>query len=334
MTTLKDIAKIAGVNVSTVSKALRDSSDINEETKANITRIADELGYKYKKIKRSVPNGVGTVGIICPEVTSNYYAQIVSMIEEETKKENYFCIMGFTDFAIENEKYYLKNMIDAGVHGIIFISESTEFNDTLQEYKKHASIPLVLIAQNTETNDFDCIKIDDEYGVKLATEHLIQLGHKDIGYVGDELSNTRLNVFIKVLQENKIRVNKKWINVSSQRFEKCGYESMNAILKSEEIPSAILGAYDDIAIGAIKAIHDKGLSVPGDISVVGIDNVKVAPYYTPELTTVAAPIEEMGKIAVKLLFKKIKDSRYKVIQSVKLSPFLVQRKSTARKREN
>lgn len=334
MTTLKDIAKIAGVNVSTVSKALRDSSDINEETKANIIKIADELGYKYEKVKRPITNGVGTVGIICPEVTSNYYAQIVSKIEEETKKENHFCIMGFTDFEIDNEKYYLKNMIDAGVHGIIFISESTELNDTLREYKNHTSIPLVLVAQNTEINDFDCIKIDDEYGVKLATEHLIQLGHKDIGYVGDELSNTRLEVFIKVLQENKIKINKKWIQVSNERFEKCGYELMNIILKNEEIPTAILGAYDDIAIGAMKAIHDRELNVPRDVSVVGIDNVKVASYYCPELTTVAAPIEEMGKIAVKLLFKKIKDYRYKVIQSVKLSPFLVQRKSAERKREN
>jgi len=331
MTTLKDIAEVAGVNVSTVSKALRDSSDINEETKLKIAKIAKELDYKFETVKRKTSNGFGTIGVICPEITSNYYSQIVSIIEDEIKKEGYFCIIGFTNFETDNEKYYLKHLFNAGVQGIIFISESSELNNTLLEYKKDTSIPLVLIAQNTETKDFDCIKIDDDYGVRLAVEHLIQLGHKDIGYIGDELSNTRLDIFMRVMQENKMRVNKKWIQVSEERFEKCGYELMSNILKSDDIPTAILGAYDDIAIGAIKAIHDKDLKVPDDISVIGIDNVRVASYYCPEITTVAGPVEEMGKIAVKLLFKKVKDEQYKVVQNVMLSPMLIQRKSVITK---
>ena len=102
---------------------------------------------------------------------------------------------------------------------------------------------------------------------------------------------------------------------------------MQNMLKNDELPTAILSAYDDIAIGAIKAIYDKGLNVPGDISVVGIDNVRVASYYYPEITTIAGPIEEMSKIAVKLLFKKVKDSEYKIVQNVKLSPMLIERKS-------
>ena len=328
MTTLKDIAEIAGVNVSTVSKALRDSSDINEDTKLRIAKIAKDLGYKYEVVKRKSTNTeLGTIGVICPEITSNYYSQIVSILEEEIKKEGFFCIIGFTNFEKESEKYYLKNLYNAGVQGIIFISESSDLNETLIEYKKSTSIPLVLIAQNTETQDFDCIKIDDEYGVRLAVEYLIQSGHRDIGYIGDELSNTRLETFINVMQANKIKVNKKWLQVSKERFEKCGYDLMQNMLKNDELPTAILSAYDDIAIGAIKAIHDKGLNVPGDISVVGIDNVRVASYYYPEITTIAGPIEEMSKIAVKLLFKKVKDSEYKIVQNVKLSPMLIERKS-------
>ena len=198
MTTLKDIAEIAGVNVSTVSKALRDSSDINEDTKLRIAKIAKGLGYKYEVVKRKSNNTeLGTIGVICPEITSNYYSQIVSILEEEIKKEGFFCIIGFTNFEKESEKYYLKNLYNAGVQGIIFISESSDLNETLIEYKKSTSIPLVLIAQNTETQDFDCIKIDDEYGVRLAVEYLIQSGHRDIGYIGDELSNTRLDTLIK-----------------------------------------------------------------------------------------------------------------------------------------
>lgn len=331
MATLKDIAQIAGVNISTVSKALRDSSDINEETKVKIIKIAKELDYNFKAVNRKQADRLGAIGVICPEIISGYYSQIVSKIEEEAKGEGCFCIIGFTNFEADNEKYYLKHFISAGVQGIILISESSDLNNTLSEYREDTSVPLVLIAQNTETKAFDCIKIDDAYGVRLAAEHLIQLGHRNIGYVGDELSNSRLDVFIKVLQEHKIPVNKKWIQVSEERFEKCGYELMSNILKSNDFPSAILGAYDDIAIGAIKAIHDKGLSVPDDISVVGIDNIRSASYCIPELTTVAGAVEEMGKIAVKLLFKKLKDNQYKVIQNVMLSPMLIQRKSSVRK---
>jgi LacI family transcriptional regulator len=176
MTTLKDIAEIAEVHVSTVSKALRDSSDINEETKLRIIKIAKELNYEYKTSKRKSANGFGIIGVICPEITSNYYAQIISIIEEEIKKQGYFCVIGFTNFEGNNEKYYLNHLTNANVDGIIFLSESSDLEKVLLDYKKNIDSPLVLIAQNTETKDFDCIKIDDDYGVRLAVEHLIQLG--------------------------------------------------------------------------------------------------------------------------------------------------------------
>lgn len=332
MATLKEIAEIAGVNASTVSKALRDSSDINEETKLRISKIAEELDYKHQIIKRKTPNRLGTIGVICPEIASDYYAQIIRKIEDEIKGEGFFCIIGFTDFAAEKEQYYLRNFLDAGVQGIVFISENPELKSALSEYKKDTSIPLVLIAQNTETREFDCIKIDDGYGVKLAVEYLIREGHRDIGYIGDELSGARLETFMKVMQENNMKLNRKWMQTGSERFEKCGYELMGRILKTRDIPTAILGAYDDIAIGAIKAVHDHGMAVPDDISVIGIDNIRVAQYYNPEITTVAGPVEEMGEIAAKLLLKKIKDDRYKVVQNVMLQPALIRRKSTAEKR--
>jgi DNA-binding LacI/PurR family transcriptional regulator len=182
-----------------------------------------------------------------------------------------------------------------------------------------------LIAQNTETTEFDCIKIDDEHGVRLAVEHLISSGHRKIGYVGDYLSNTRLKTFLRIMKENKLDINKNWVQEGPVRFEECGYDLMTKIIKSVEMPTAILGAYDDIAIGAIKAVYDNGGTVPHDLSVVGIDNIRSASYYSPELTTVAGPIVEMCKIAIKLLLKKVNESDYKVVQNIKLSPFLIQR---------
>ncbi len=332
MATLKDIAKIAGVNVSTVSKALRGSSDINKQTMENIREIADELGYKYviqsNNAEKSQQDNLKTIGIICPEITSSYYSEIVNMITKEMRKKGYYCIIGFTDFDTKNEGQYLEGLLNSNVKGIIYITESLEIGNTLSLIKNSDnSIPLVVIAQNSDTKEYDCIRIDDKYGIKLSIEHLLEQGHTDIGYIGDELSNARLEAFIEILQTNSLKVNKKWIRVSEERFEKCGYDLMTDMLKEGDLPTAILGAYDNIAIGAIKAISDSGRRVPEDISILGIDNISVTAYYNPEITSVAGPAEEMARIAVKLLFRKIESPDYKVIQNVVLPPTLVVRKS-------
>lgn len=333
MATLKDIAKIAGVNVSTVSKALRGSSDINKQTMQNIKKIADELNYSYEKrepsqIKTQYSNSLNTIGIICPEIISEYYSDIVNTLTKEIRKKGYYCIISFTDFDSENEGRYLKGLLNSNVKGIIFITESLDIDDTLGLIKNNNyTIPLVVIAQNADTKEFDCIKIDDEYGMKLSVEHLLEQGHTNLGYVGDKLSNARMEAFIENLQENKLKVNKKWIRVSEERFEKCGYDLLTAMIKEGDLPTAIVGAYDNIVIGAVKAITDSGRKVPEDISIIGIDNISVTNYYNPEITSVAGPVEEMARIAVKLLFKKIDSSEYDVVQNVVLPPRLITRKS-------
>lgn len=328
MVTLKDIAAKAGLNVSTVSKALRGSSDISTETKLKVMDIAKQMNYPLKPRKgKQSESFAGLIGVICPEIKSNYYSHIVSVIEDEIKKQGYFFIMGFTNFDYEMEKYHLEHMKSLDVSGIIFISESDELESALSDYKSSTTKPLILVAQNTETKEFDCIKIDDDYGVKMAVEHLITSGHKDICFLGDEFTNSRMNIFLNVMNENEIEINKKWVQMSNERFEKCGYDLMNNILKCGDLPTAVLGAYDDIAIGALKAIYDKGLKVPDDISVIGIDNIRYSSYCVPELTTIAGPVEEMGKIAANLLLKKIDNKQYDVVQNIRLSPRFIERKS-------
>lgn len=330
MVKLKTIAEIVGVNISTVSKALRDSTDINYETKIKILDVAKQLNYPLKKLtKNNNQNNIGMIGVICPEITSDYYSQIISIIEKEIKKENYFLIIGFTNFESEKEKYFLDEYqsLDTNVSGIIFITESGELDNTLLSYRARTDIPMVMIAQNTNPIGFDSIKIDDDFGVKLAIEYLITSGHRKICYLGDELSNTRKDAFLGIMNANRIEVNEQWVQVNKERFEVCGYELMNNILKSGNLPTAVFGAYDDIAIGAMKAIYEYGLKIPDDISIIGIDNIRVSPYINPNLTTVAGPVEEMGRIVVKLLLKKIKDAEFDVVQNVKLSPRLIIRDS-------
>lgn len=188
-----------------------------------VIEIAKQLNYSFKHNEDTQNVNFGLTGVVCPVIKSDYYSQIVSILEEEIKKEGYFTIIGFTNFEHDNEKYYLEQLIKANVSGIIFISESNDLGDVLIKHKSETDIPLVLISQNTETRDFDCIKIDDDYGVRLAVEHLIAAGHKKICYIGDELTTARLNIFSKIMIENSFNVNEEWIQVSNERFDKYGY---------------------------------------------------------------------------------------------------------------
>ena len=159
-------------------------------------------------------------------------------------------------------------------------------------------------------------------------EHMISKGHRDICYIGDKLSDkTRKMAFKKVLEEAGIEITEKWLHTGSKRFEECGYEGMKKILSEKSLPTAVFAAYDDIAIGAMKAIYEKGLSIPEDISIAAIDDIRISKYLYPGLTTVACPIMEMARIAASTLMDRIDSNENRPTQVISLNPELVKRKS-------
>lgn len=330
MSTLKEIAKIAGVNASTVSKALNGHDDINAETKGRIIKIAQQLNYFGKKVNAQVqPNGNYMIGVICPEIDSNFYAQIVQKIEEKVAMKGYSLFIGISRFDQEKETSYLRLMLNKGVDGIVLITSTDQFiSKTLQEIKKEFDIPIIVVAVNQMVDYYDSIKIDDHIGVTMAISHLVQLGHKRIGYIGDHLSKHRLDSFKEAVEQNGIKVEERWIKIGSERFEEGGYLRMNEVLQCKETPTAILASYDDIAIGAMKAIYEKGLKIPQDISIVGVDNIRIARYLSSNLTTVSEPVNEMGDIACAILFNRIENKAFTVVQNVVLKPELIIRAST------
>lgn len=337
MVTLADIAKEANVHITTVSKALNDSTDISDETKRKIKSIADRLNYNYKSKNTVDKNGikkVNTIGVICPEIKSNYYAQILSTIESISREKGYSIIMGFTNFEYENERHYLELFVKKNIDGIICITEGVDIGQDLKTLRENNDIPIILVATELKVQECDSIKVDDYLGVTMAMEHLIELGHRDICYIGDLFSQGRLNTYLEILKKHKIKVNEDFIKVSNERFELCGYRCMKEILNKKNFPTAVFAAYDAIAIGATKAIYEADLNIPDDISVISVDDIDAAPYLYRGLTTVSGPISEMGNIAMNLLLKKIEDNHYKVIQHINLQPELIIRESTAKLNEN
>ncbi len=356
---LKEIAKAAGVSISTVSKALGSSTDISSKTRAAILKTAKELRYDFsssKSLKRD--NTSGIIGVICPEIKSNYYAQLVSSIGEKLSEKGLRCIAAVTDFKVENELAYISLLSGKGIDGILLISESKDIAKKISgldnesaakeneedegsegnEGRRGSSTgssgvifdkPLVLVTNGEKSNLIDCISIDDHYGVNAGIEHLVKLGHRRIGYIGDNLTEARFEAFCDSLKKNLIAVDKNFIRISADRFEECGYRAMKSILLTRDHPTAVFAAYDDIAIGAVKAIRESGLAVPGDISILGMDNITICPYLEKGLTTITNPIKEMAEISVSILARKIKDSGFTVIQHVELKPELVIRETTS-----
>ena len=331
MAKLKDIATAAGVSISTVSKALNNSNEIKKDTKARIVRIARELNYNLSSQQAGLPlRSDHTIGVICPEIDSNYYTQLISSIGSQITRKGFNYTIAVSDFKQEKEEQALELFGHQAVDGIVFITENSGVQSAVSSIQAIWHTPIVLIASEDDVNSYDCIHIDDNLGVATGVEHLVRLGHRSIAYIGDNLTENRLNAFRTAMTEQQAPVNEALIHTSATRFEACGYQGMRAILAGNNVPTAVFAAYDDIAIGAMRAIYESGLSIPNDISVIGIDDVAVCPYLHKALTTITNPIKEMAMVSISILSRKIQDKDFTVVQNVVLKPMLVMRETTAK----
>jgi len=326
---LKEIAESVGVSVSTVSKAINNATDVSEDTRQRILQAAAGLGYRLEKASLSC-GAPRTIGIICPEINSNYYAQILSVLEGDISRKGYYATVAFTNFLYENEKRALIDFIGQKVAGIILITEGHEIGSDLVALKGKIKFPLIVIAYDMKSADHDNLLIDDSIGIEMAVDHLTGLGHTEIGFISDSLTLERLRHFRAAMESRNLSVNEGnvYIEREDKRFEACGYAGAAAIIGGGAGITALIGGYDDIAIGALRLLSERGLRVPEDISVVGVDDVSVTPYLPVSLTTVAVPLEEMAEIATKILIRKLRDPGYQVVQQVFLRPRLIVREST------
>jgi DNA-binding LacI/PurR family transcriptional regulator len=332
--TLKDIAKKAGVDKSTVSRALSGGRNISEGKKAEVLKIAEKMGYlPNDSAKVLAGKSAKTIGIILPEIDCNYYASVVGAIETKLKERGYSLIIGQTNFDLQDEIHYLKLFLQKKVDGIIFdLYNNEEFMKMHKKIKQYLKIPIVFIESDLRIPDGDVIEIDNTYGVDLAVAHLAGTGAKSIGYISEYLSSRiRMPAFINALRTYGIPVNRSQIKIGKERLESGGYMRMKELLAEKEVPDAVFISYDTMAQGAIKALREEGYKVPEDISIVGFDNIRESEYFSVPLTTVAPPVIEMGKMAVERLLEKIENSNDTDHVHVILKPELIIRGSTKRK---
>lgn len=304
--TLKNIAQKAGVSLATVSLALNGSSKVNKKTKQRIKEIAYELNYVPNARARAlVKKSTKTIGLVIPEIVNPFFAELAQAIKNHIRNKNFNLILCSTDYQSEEELNYINMFRSGQVDGAIFACVGdmmAEHNDLITKLVKD-NIPVIYV--DRAGVDYDLIpvvKSDVYHAAYQAADYLISLGHTDLAFAGQSVE--RLNGFKSALLKHGLELKEENIYYDYLRMEG-GYAVGEKIAARTEKPEAVVCLNDEIAIGIIQALFGKNIDVPGEISVVGIDNIKMANFYNPSLTTVNIPISQMGKKAAEILLKKI-----------------------------
>lgn len=320
--TIKDIAKLANVSHTTVSRALNNSPYINEDTKANIMKLAKELNYvpnysaKSLVLLKSYIIGV-FFSSINEGTSSTFFHEIVKGIDKTIDKEYNLVIRGIDDYKDFN---FINNR---NFDGIIVVSQRKNDDKFIQTVIEN-EIPIVVINRELDNEDLVNVMSDDTKGAYDAVKYFIDNNHKKIALIegNKEFASSayRKNGYIMALKDNNIKINEEYI-ISGRYDMKDGYENMKKLLKLSDKPTAVFCSNDDIGVGAMKAVFDEGLKVPDDISIIGFDNSNFCNYVTPTLTSVRKDSFKMSESGGKNLINIIKnkdDDKKKVYIDSKL----------------
>lgn len=316
---IKKLSILAGVSPATVSKAFNGAKDIGEETKQKIFAIAKQYNCfeKYNKVK--YPKKV--VAVICPEVKSEFYTNLVSYIKKVLNKLGIIMVLSISEFSAEKESELISyHLTCKNADGILVLGAHSKI-------KYNKDIPIVDICSSPKTQEIDCVNMDLSGAINDAVLLLKNNGHKDIGYIGEKLTNRRKLYFEQALLDHNLEINPDFIVVSEKRFNQAGYDAMQKIYSLEKRPTAIFCAYDYIALGAMDCILEHNESVPENFSIIGIDDISFSSNNNVNLTTIRPNIEEICNIAIDLLVKKINEKSFSVRQNINVRGELVNRAS-------
>jgi len=335
--TLKDIAKLANVSTATVSRFLNDNAEGNmsNETYKRIKKIIDETGYTPHALASGLRRGLSNViGVILPDNVNPYYAQLGKSIENECFNNGYMTLICNTNSEKRREIDYLRHLIGQRVAGILLCSTG------LKGEKIKSIVPseirVILLDEEIPEFESDIIIGDDYKGGYEGARYLFNLGHREIliitGPASRGSSQNRLKGCTKFLKDNNVEIKHDLIIEGQYDIESAYDIAIEAIEKKLSF-SAVFAFNDMMAIGSIKALHKLNVKVPQDISVLGYDNIFIDDLISPRISTIATPLEELGRIAVDRLLEGAKQAG-KEGQKILLEPMLVVRESCEKARSS
>lgn len=329
--TLKEIAKALGISAMTVSRALNNRSNVNEKTRRRVHEKAKSMGYTPNHVAKSlVSRKTRTIGVVIPEISHDFFAKVISGIEEITYLQDYQLILTNSAESHVREIKAIETLWSQRVDGILIsCSESTK---DYSYFKKviDSGIPMVFFDRCVDGLGVSTVRVSDRVGAMGVTRHMVSHGYTKFAYLrGSDMNvgKVRYAGFLDVMNEHGISVNEKWVIESGFR-ERGGYEAMKILLAlpPEERPEVVVAVNDPVAIGAVEAIEEAGLSIPGDLAICGFTDDIRAPLLRPPLTTVHQPGELMGKKAAEKLIRTIENAE-EPVENIELATTLKIRSS-------
>lgn len=317
---LKKIAELTGYSVSTVSKAFAGKADVSEGCRQKIFTAAKKLGLYDKYIKIKPDKKI--IALIVPEFASEYYSRVVARFSECITGHGALLTVAESGFVPDNaEELFNYFAYTAGCDGVIIF-------DTGKPIKNPDKFPVVIVGAINHEAPFDFVDINITDTIKALVRLLAENGHRRIAFIGETHTSSKYVAFKEAMEAFHLAIDPSLVKIAeNSRFEQAGYDAMNELLKSKTFPTAVLAAYDYMAIGAIKCIEDHGLSVPEDISLVGMDNIYACENLKTPLTSASVFSDSMFDIIYEMLMRKINNKNLSLKSQKIQTPSIVKRQS-------
>ncbi|ENM5840857.1 substrate-binding domain-containing protein [Vibrio mimicus] len=329
MATMKDIARLAGVSTSTVSHVINKSRFVSDEIAERVNNAAQQLNYAPSALARSLKmNRTQTIGMLVTTSTNPFFGEVVKGVERSCYHKGYNLILCNTEGDNQRMKASINTLLQKRVDGLLLMCSTLE-GERLDVFDRYPDIPVVVMDWGPILFASDKIQDNSLQGGYMAAKHLIECGHKEIGCITGPLirhqAQMRYEGYKRALSEKGIAINPDWIVESDFECEG-GYNAFEKLCERGKLPSALFVCNDMMAMGVIQAANLRGLRVPDDLSLIGYDDVHIAKFMSPALTTIHQPKYRLGKAAIDTLLYRLENPDT-TAQVVQLEPTLVVRGS-------
>ncbi|MFX3635361.1 MAG: LacI family DNA-binding transcriptional regulator [Candidatus Pristimantibacillus sp.] len=306
--TIRDVAKLADVSISTVSRVMNAPDTVVEVKRQRVLDAIEQLNYQPNAFARGlIYKRSHTLGVLIPDIRNPYYGGVIRGMEDAAKQLGYNLMICNTDREAERMIMYLDNFNKQQVDGILFASDFVRpaYYEAMLAYR----LPVVLVSTESQQYDLPSVKIDEEQAAYDAVKYLIESGHRDIGFIGftlpDPISGQmRYNGFIRAINQYELHHCIDYVAFATHWFEEA-YEATATLFDRHPHLTAIFACSDEFAMGTISCLHSRGIHVPQQVSVIGFDNIRMSWMTIPKLTTIAQPMYQIGFHSVQKLHELI-----------------------------
>ena len=330
MSTIKDVAALAGVSFTTVSHVLNDTRPVSPEARARVLAAVEEIGYLPSAVARSLRKSeTRIVGVLVPNVQNPFFAELVCGVEACCRQAGYSVLICNSDNDPSHQQDYMRTLLEKRVDGLLLSSAGDD--EALARIFKMARVPAVTVDRLVPGVGGDRVSVNNQEGARLIVEHLVERGHRRIACISGprefEVSRERVEGWRRALAGAGVEVDESLV-VESDFSSPGGYAATRALLLGDHGITAVFASNDMMAVGALRAAAELGVRLPQELSVVGFDDIELSRYVFPALSTAGVSIRELGAEAGRVLIGRIENPNA-ALRDIQLTPRVVVRESAA-----